>query len=361
MVLRAPRISVALGIAILFTLSGTAGAQWLRYKTPGIPRTADGKPDLSAPAPRTADGKPDLSGVWAADPAGDAEYSKAMASLKALPWAEELSQKRQEDLGKDDTDVLCLPPGPRVSTGVGKIVQTPNLLVMLFTGTLYREVFLDGRPLPEDPNPDWMGYSIGHWDGDALVIESTGFNDRTWLDAAGHPHTEALHVTDRVRRRDFGHLEVLRTLVDPKTFTGAWTIPLQLKLDADTEPLEYVCNENERDRSHLVGKASDEKTIHVAPAILSKYVGTYELKWPGSNTRTLVLEISVSGDQLFISGGPIVKTALRASSETEFSAPFGNFRFVRNDQGFTDMILQAVEGEIKGIRKSETAPSSLTK
>lgn len=106
MALRAPRISVALGIAILFTLSGTAGAQWLRYKTPGIPRTADGEPDLSAPAPRTADGRPDLSGVWAADPAGDAEYSKAMAGLKALPWAQDLSQKRQEDLGKDDTDVL---------------------------------------------------------------------------------------------------------------------------------------------------------------------------------------------------------------------------------------------------------------
>src|SRR6185437_6454747 len=183
------------------------------------------------------------------------------------------------------------------------------------------------------------------------VIETAGFNDRTWLDAAGHPHTEALHVTERLRRRDFGHLELVKTLVDPKAFTGAWTIPVQLRFDADTEPLEYVCNENERDRDHLVGKASDEKTVRVDPAILSKYVGTYELKWPGSNTRTLLFEVSVSGDQLFIGGGPIVKTAMRATSETEFSAPFGNFSFVRNDRGSMDMLLLAVEGEMRGTRK----------
>jgi hypothetical protein len=111
--------------------------------------------------------------------------------------------------------------------GVGKVVQTPNLLLMLFEGTLYREIFLDGRELPKDPNPDWMGYSVGHWEGDTLVVGSTGFNDRTWLDGDGHPHTEALHLTERFRRPDFGHLEVVKTMSDPgalqrKSFPNTW-------------------------------------------------------------------------------------------------------------------------------------------
>jgi hypothetical protein len=351
MTLPISRWSAALAVTVLVTLPGPARAQWLKYKTPGIPRAADGKPDLAAPPPRTSDGKPDFSGVWQTDSAKAAEMGKAKESIKPQAWAAALSKKRMEDLGRDSPDITCLPSGPMVEIGVGRVVQARNILVMLFSGTLYREVFLDGRPLPEIVNPNWMGYSVGHWEGDTLVIESAGFNGRTWIDGEGHPHTEALHVTERLRRPDFGHLEIQRTLVDPGALMEPWTVPLKLELEADTEPLEYVCNENERDRQHLVGKASDDKSIAVAAAVLSKYVGSYDLKIPGSD-RILTIEISLSGDQLSIGGFGAATMPLIATSEKEFTA-FGQiFRFVTDDHGqTTHLILQGVEGEIKAIRK----------
>jgi hypothetical protein len=146
-------------------------AQWLSYRMPGIPRTADGKPYLSAPLPRTADGKPDLTGVWRTD-------RSAQEPPKLQPWAEAVAKRRMEDLRRDSPEALCL-PGPIPGMGVGKIVQTPGLLLMLYDGTLYREIFLDGRGLPNNPNPDWMGYSVGNWDDETLRVESVGFNDRT--------------------------------------------------------------------------------------------------------------------------------------------------------------------------------------
>jgi hypothetical protein len=170
----------------------------LSYKTPGIPRAADGNPNLSAPLPRT-DGKPDLTGVWSME-------VSAQEPPKLQSWA--------EDLRRDSPEALCL-PGPISGMGVGKIVQTSDLVLMLYGGTLYREIFLDGRELPKDPNPGWMGYSVGRWDGETLVVESLGFNDRTWLRGDGVPGTEHLHITERIRRSDFGHLEVRTTYVDP--------------------------------------------------------------------------------------------------------------------------------------------------
>jgi hypothetical protein len=337
-------------VITLFALPAPSHAQWLNYKTPGIPRTADGKPDLSAPAPRTPDGKPDLSGLWKADNAGASETAKSIESLKPQPWAAALAKQRSEDLYKDAPGVLCLPAGPLVTLGVGKVVQTPYLLVMLFEGTLYREVFLDGRELPKDPNPDWMGYSIGHWEGDTLVIESAGFNDRTWMDGSGHPHTEALRVTERIRRPNFGHLEVQKTLADPKAFAEPWNVPLKFELNADTEDLEYVCNENERDRAHLIGKASDTKAVQVAPGVLSKYVGSYEVKVPDSG-RIVVLNVSLAGDHLIV-GGFGLTTSLLAVSETDFTTTFGGVKFVQNEAGqVTHMLVQTVEGDLKGVRK----------
>jgi hypothetical protein len=257
-------------------------AQWLNYPTPGIPRTADGKPNLSAPAPRTPDGKPDLSGLWRDDQGGTGAAVKAIETIAPQPWADALSKKRKEDLFKDDMGVLCQPFGPRAGAGVRKVVQTPGLIVILNDDLTYRQIFLDGRPLPSDPNPAWMGYSVGHWDVDTLVIESAGFNDRTWLDDTGHPHSESLQVTERLHRRDFGHLEIEKTLVDPKALTKPLVVPIKLELDADTEMIEYVCAENERDRQHLVGKAADElkNAVTVAPQILAKYVGAYDFKPP---------------------------------------------------------------------------------
>jgi len=344
------RFAIAAAAAIVaFTLPAPAGAQWLNLKTPGIPRTPDGKPILSGPAPKTADGKPDLSGLWRGDTSTTAETSKALDTLKPLPWAAALAQKRKDNYGSESPSVLCLPPGPMVGMGVGKLVQTPNLIVMLWGGTLYREIFLDGRQLSEDPNPDWMGYSVGHWEGDTLVIVSSGFNDKSWLDGDGHPHTEALRVTERVRRPDFGHLEVTRTLVDPGAFTGSWTVPLKLELNPDTEEFEYVCNENEKDRQHLVGKASDEKSVKVSPEILSKYTGSYEFKIPETG-QILHFTLEVKEDRLVMSGlGP--STPLTAASNTDFSFVGGNLKFVLDDAGAVSyLILQAVEGDLKAYR-----------
>ena len=344
------KLSLCMAIAfatVAFLAPASSDAQWLNYKTPGIPRLPDGKPDLAAPAPKTSDGKPELSGLWRDDTSAAATMSKALDSLKPLPWAAAVYEKRKNNLGSDSPGTMCLPPGPLVDFGVGKVVQTPKLLVMLYGGTLYREIFMDGRELPKDPNPDWMGYSVGHWDGDTLVIESNGFNDRTWIDDNGHPHTEALRVTERLRRPDFGHLEVVRTLVDPEAFEGTWTVPLKFELDADTEQLEYVCNENERDRPHLIGKASDDKSIPVAPEILSKYAGTYAFKIPDTG-QILDMILRVDKDHLVLEGvGP--STPLTSVSDTEFSVSGMTIKFDPNNN--KTLIVKIVEGDFKAIRK----------
>jgi hypothetical protein len=347
------RAAIFLSIAV----SIPAAAQWLHYPTPGIPRTADGKPNLSAPVPRTADGKPDLSGIWRAKPAASGVTDKAMQSVKPQPWAAALSKKRKEDLGRENMSVLCLPFGPRADFGVGKIIQTPGMLIMLFEDLTYRQVFLDGRPLPEDPNPDWMGYSVGHWDGDTLVIESAGYNDRTWLDDDGHPHTEALRVTERLRRTDFGHLELERTLDDPKALSQRWVIPISFELDADTEMLEYVCAENERDRDHLVGTAADDtkNEVKVAPEILQQYVGTYDLRLPDHPEEPVLIGISLDGGQLMaaMSGG--AKRAITPLSDSKFYFEGARIEFVKDEHGaVTHLNLQAVEGDFKAVRKSES-------
>jgi hypothetical protein len=174
---------------------------------------------LSAPAPRLADGAPDLSGIWTTRPSSAIFY--VASSLKAdeiQPWAESLYQQRADDFGKDSDLVRCVPPGPRVSVAGGngfKIVQTPGLLVILYEHQIiYRQIFTDGRKLPADPFPSWMGYSVGRWEGNTLVVESAGFNDKTWLDLGGHPHSEALRVTERFQRRDFGHMRLEVTFDD---------------------------------------------------------------------------------------------------------------------------------------------------
>jgi hypothetical protein len=340
----------ALSAAILFTPPAPAAAQWLNVKTPGVPRLPDGKPNLAAPAPRTPDGKPDLSGHWVDDTATASASSKAMDSIKPQPWAKAVSDKRKETFGSDSPAVLCLPSGVTVDSGPGKIVQAPNVLLMLYSGTQYREIFLDGRELPKDANPDWMGYSIGHWQGDTLVIESAGFNNRTWLDDDGHPHTEALHVTERLRRPDYGHLELIRTVTDPGALLEPWTVPLTFEIDPDNEQIEYVCNENEKDRHHLVGKASDDKGVTVALTTLTRYVGAYELKIP-ENGKLLTVTFTVDGDRLMM-GGLGASVPLTALSETEFSAEGGNVKFVTDESGKVPYaILQAVEGDLKAYRK----------
>jgi hypothetical protein len=249
-------------LSIWWVSSAVAFAQWVNYPQAGIPHAKDGKPDLTATVPRASDGKPDLSGIWEAE--GQTYFFDLAAGLKPedvvmTPWAQAIQKRREERDHVDDPLAECLPQGvPRVNTnGIFpyKIIQTPGVVVILYEQLgLFRQVFLDGRKLGPEPNPSWLGYSTGRWDGDTLVVETSGFNDKTWLDTTkGRPASEALHVTERFRRVNFGNMEVRATIDDPKAFQKPWTTTAQkMHLLLDTEILEFNCNENEKDLAHRV-------------------------------------------------------------------------------------------------------------
>lgn len=238
--------------------------QWLNYPAAGIPLTKDGKPDMAAPAPKCAGGKPDLSGIWEAE--DQTYFFDLAAGLKPgevvpTPWAQAIEKQREDNQHADDPLARCLPHGvPRVNTNglfPFKIIQTPGLVVILYEQLgLFRQIFMDGRKPAKDLNPTWLGYSTGTWEGDTLVVETSGFNGKTWLDTTkGHPATEALHVTERFRRASFGNLEVRATIDDPGAYAKPWTTTTQrMHLMLDTEILEFTCNENEKDMRHLPGK-----------------------------------------------------------------------------------------------------------
>lgn len=234
--------------------------QWIRIPLPGTPRTSDGKPNLSAPAPRTPDGKPDLSGIWRRAQA-DAKYTANLATdsldISLQPWAEAIYTRRVENNGKGRPAERCLPDsvpdGFLLGTPI-KIIQTPAVTVILYEQmNHYRQVFTDGRALPENREPTWLGYSIAKWEGDALVAETAGLNEQTWLDTRGHPHSDALHLTERFRRTDFGHMQIEYTINDPKVYRKAWSAVVHFDLMPDTELIENIC-ENEKDLPHMVGK-----------------------------------------------------------------------------------------------------------
>jgi len=299
--------------------------QWLDWKTPGIPRTADGKPDLTAPAPMAADGKPDLTGLSQAE--GGKFAANIVADLKAdeiAPWAAALHAGRKESLGKGFMSVACLPFGPMATVqtegGPARIIQTPTLIAILFADMSHRRIFLDGRALPKNPNPAFMGYSVGRWDGDTLVVESTGFNDRTWLDAEGHPHTEELRTTERIHRHDFGHIDLDVTFSDPKAYQKPFSVKTALVYWPDTEMLEYVCNENEKDRDHLVGKLSDIPVVELPAEVLARYAGTYEVRPPDKPSLVRQAVVTVQGKGLLLDYNGS-KQELIPQDETTFSTP----------------------------------------
>jgi hypothetical protein len=239
-----------------FGLSASLGAQWLD-KTPGLKRKADGSPDLTAPAPKMSNGKPDFSGVWEHLNARDSAYYLKGIDFPWKPGADSLFKENTANNQVNNPESRCLPRGvPKADAfDIHKIVHTPELLIVLYEyQNMFRQIFLDGRALPKDPNPTWMGYSTGHWEGDTLVVESNGFNGKAWLSGQGNPTTDAMRVTERMRRRDLGHMDVQITIDDPKAYTKPWTAELHPELVPDTELIEFVCNENERDVRHLVGK-----------------------------------------------------------------------------------------------------------
>jgi len=263
-----PILRIALSAALV---CAPALAQWLNYPTPGIPRLPDGRPNLDGPAPRTADGRPDLSGLW--EPVGPANSSfvgntardpqfadvakEVKGGLPFQPWSANLLKARLAADSKDDPDSKCLPLGPikmHLHPYPRRIIQMPGLLVILFErDTTYRQIFTDGRPLPEDPQPGFNGYSTGKWDYDTLVVETIGIKDGTWLDVRGTPLTDAAKITERFRRPTFGKLQIDITVDDPKAYTKPWSIHVDQTFAADTDLLEFVCLENEKDQAHLNG------------------------------------------------------------------------------------------------------------
>ena len=255
----------------------TLSAQWPNVVTK-VPRTAAGTPNLTAPAPKLAGGKtPDLSGVWDAEKRPCDEATERLGCIDAQqglpvgflnlaggdtrppmqPWAEALVKQRGDSGGKDDPSARCLPLAPPrtwPNFSLQKIIHTPDSLAILDEYMLqYRQIFLDGRRLPTNPEPAFKGYSVGKWEGDTLVVETTGFRDDGWLDSMGHPLTDQGRTIERIRRVNFGHLEVEVTVNDPKAYTQPWTTKINLSLVPNTELLEYVCNENEKSLQHMIG------------------------------------------------------------------------------------------------------------
>jgi len=271
----APLVTAALVMLGTSFASDHLAAQWMNNPTPGVPRKADGKVDMTAPAPRMANGKPDLSGLWMTaetnrapgagaatrDEAGDASNITASRQMKDIgvdvpgglpyqPWLIPIVKERTANEAMDDPHIRCLPDNFLRAYGLPhllKFVHSPQLLVVLNEMNAgYRQVFTDGRPLPKDPDPAWQGYSSANWSGDTLVIDTIGLRDDTWIDWNGSVLTEAARVREEIRRPDFGHLDIKVTVDDPKAYTKPWTVTLKQRIVVDAELIDEICLENEK-------------------------------------------------------------------------------------------------------------------
>jgi len=272
------RVSAIVAVLATAALAGVE-AQWLKYRNPRIPRTRDGQANLSAPAPRI-NGKPDLSGLWEAKRTPVSEFVRVIGpGLPAIqpdlndvtkhvlnvfwdvkpgeeplrPAAATLTEERQKS-GRDFQTAYCLPgsiPAAILILNVKMIQARDEIVVLSGNGDPARQIYIDGRPLPKDPEPTWMGWSVGRWEGDTLVVETTGFNDRAWLDGFGHPRSAAMCITERYRRRDFGHMDLELTFDDPTYYTRPFGFKTTLTLLPDSDVLEYVCTENEKDNARM--------------------------------------------------------------------------------------------------------------
>jgi len=282
------------------------------------------------------DGRPDLSGLWRLG-ADSSLYSvniirDAKDETIFKPAAEALFRMRA-----DADDLLdrpeCLPSGPGdIFINAFRIVQSPTVLALLYEGAdSYRQIFLDGRELPKDPNPTWRGYSVGHWEQETLVVETLGFNDVGWLDRVGHPRSESLRVTERFRRIDFGHMQFQITFDDPETLVRPLTISLPVQYMADTEMLESICNENERDRAHFTSKLSDK--VKLSADTLAKYAGTYRR-----------ITVNLVDGRLYVLG-----VRMFPQSETKFDSRLGLFEFILDADGAVKSLLRlgAVGDELR--------------
>jgi hypothetical protein len=338
---------------LVLAASAALDAQWIKLPTPGLPRLPDGKPDLAAPAPRTAAGKPDFSGLWSND-GGDRYYNNITADMQVrdvAPWAHALSTKRQLEFGKDSMETLCLPLGPAYLTTryrEFRIVQTPALIMFAYDDGMHRQIFMDGRSLELDPNPTWMGYSVGRWDGDVLVVESNGYTDRSWLDFGGHPHTEDLRITERYTRRTIGRMEVQVTMTDPKVYSKPITFSMPIALQADTELLEGFCENHHKSRERMASTKAAE-VVQVPVATLSRYVGTYDTD---DNGRKHVVQVTQDDTNLWFDYDGKGKELLVALSPSRFSWTGTIVEFSAAADGGMNIVMHYVESTERGRRRN---------
>jgi hypothetical protein len=289
---------------------------------------------------------PDLSGTWQLD-FGPYFFNvrEELDAADAQPWTEKIRQQRLENFTRDRWTITCLPAGPALGLDrqIAKIVQTPSLIIILYEDLTYRQIFLDGRQPPPDPNPSWMGYSTGRWEGETLVVESLGFNDRTWLDYSGNPHTEALRIEERYRRVDHNHISLDLTYNDPGAYAKPWTLHTSMILAPAAELIEYVCAETEKDRFHIVGNLSDG-AVTVPATVLAKYAGAYMIRGKGP------VRIQLEDDHLIADYGG--KVRLTAQTETTFVSPKSTFLFVTDAEGAVmRLLVETVEGEMIAERQ----------
>jgi hypothetical protein len=341
--------ALAVTVIALLATPTTLHTQWLHLPTPGIPRTADGKPNLSAPVPRTSDGKPDLSGLWRGG-----RLESDLKPSDAQPWAAEGRDRIEASVAYNSWSVRCLPPGPMINfkAGLFRIIPAPGVTAMLYEmSNNYRQIFTDGRRLPDDPNPTWQGYSVGRWEGETFVVETVGFNDRSDVGRPAYPYSEALRFTERYRRRDFGHIDLDMIVDDPKAFTRVWTMHAELVSAADDEILEFVCTENEKDRQRIAATPQTSgNAISVDLETLRKYAGTYEVTQ--NNGVVVSATVVLDGDHLTLTQGRQLPGPLVPQSTTMFLSRAGAaVEFIANERGeVNQLIIHIVEGDMKGGR-----------
>lgn len=337
------RLAILVFLLLISTLSS---AQWLTLQTPGLPRTADGSFDPMAPAPVTEGGIIDLSGLWVAADASGSLYDLAYIR----PWAREAMIENENNFYAADPRFACLPSGPGsypaggVASGMRRFIQHPTFMAVLNSDYSYRQIFMDGRELEANPFPSWEGYSVAHWEGDTLVVESNGFNDKTWLHRDGLPHTDQLRITERYRRLNFGRIELEVSYDDPGTFTQTVQASIELRFLPDTVLFENVCNEAERGLSSNWGgdiQDADENVVEVSIENLQTYVGSYQGIWLGTlTTAEFIIE---DGELVLIrtpgysnTGGNTesVRSRLVPLSDNAFDCICGlGFVFSVNDEG----------------------------
>ena len=326
--------------------SAAAQAQWFDLKTPGIPRNAENRVDMTAPAPRTLDGQPDFSGLWVPVDARGTLFDTS----KILGWAQDVMLQQEQSFYTNDPRFHCLPDGPASYPagmsvgGMRRMVQNPMMIAVLNPDMSYRQIFMDGRELEQEPLlPTWLGYSVGRIAGDVLIVESNGFNDKSWLTREGLPHTDQLRITERYTRPNFGHMQLEITYADPGVFTEPVQATVDMEFRADTEMLETVCVESETSRTHYSGEIAqaDNDVVTVPLETLQKYVGVYQGVWLGNQ---ITAEITVEDGQIFLTRTPrysdtggntdSAKSRLVAQSETAFDCTCGlGFIFTVDENG----------------------------